>query len=154
MLKNILYFHYQQYQVIYTINHWKRTEIYCRKFSKKKSKTGLWQPCTGKPSPNVEKHFVLLSYAISSQSHQPNSIKWPKILIFIIFGLKLALNGPNLGPKILLSTPWLRLVATYRCQLSQYAKSGQPNQPNSIKLPKTSISRFLRNFLSLGGASP
>jgi hypothetical protein len=46
-----------------------------------------------KTLPNVEKHFVLLSYALSSQSHEPNSIKSPKISIFAIFGPKFDQNG-------------------------------------------------------------
>ena len=58
-----------------------------------------------KPSPNVEKHFVLLSYALSSQSHEPNLIKSPKMSIFAIFGSKFDQNSPNLGPKMLLSAP-------------------------------------------------
>ena len=74
-----------------------------------------------KTLPNVEKHFVLLSYALSSQSHEPNSIKSPKISISAIFGPKFDQNGPNLGPKMLLSAPSSPLVAIYHCQLSQYA---------------------------------
>ena len=76
---------------------------------------------------NVEKHFVLLSYALSSQSHEPNSIKSPKISIFAIFGAKFDQNAPNLGPKMLLSAPWPPLIATYQCQLSQYAISSISN---------------------------
>ena len=73
---------------------------------------------------NVEKHFVLLSYALSSQSHERNS-KSPKISIFAIFGAKFDQNGPNLGPKMLLSAPWLPLVATYDCYQSKFAISGR-----------------------------
>ena len=45
-----------------------------------------------KPSSDVEKHCVLLSYGISSQSHQPNSIKWPKTSISLFLEKKLSLN--------------------------------------------------------------
>ena len=102
-----------------------------------------------KALPNVEKHFVLLSYAISSQSHEPNLIEWPEISIFAIFGPKFDQNGPNLGPKMLLSAPWPPLIATYQCQLSQYAISSISNQPKSKKSTKTSFSKFVEKWLSL-----
>jgi hypothetical protein len=102
-----------------------------------------------KALPNVEKHFVLLSYAISSQSHEPNSIEWPKISIFAIFGPKCDQKGPNLGPKMLLSAPWPPLVATYHCQLSQYAISSISNEPKSKKSTKTSFSKIAEKWLSL-----
>ena len=52
------------------------------------------------------------------------------LTIFIsgIFGPKLGLNCPNLGPNMLLPAPWPPLVAIYHCQLSQYANLGRPNQ--------------------------
>ena len=85
---------------------------------------------------------VLYFHNLQYQADPVTRSDGPKPQFFGNLGLKFDLNGPNLGPKILLSASWPPLVRKYHCQLSQYTKSGKANHLNSIKCPKTFISLF------------